>query len=61
MVPILIAGIAGAAIYAIKKCNSDDRDVYIEEAKNGNRTSIGDVKQAGYDALKGLGNKFINK
>lgn len=61
MVPILIAAIAGSAIAAIVKCNSDDNTTYQTESKTGNKSSIGDVKRAGYDALKGLGNKFINK
>ncbi len=62
MIPFIIAGIAGYAIYAIKKCNSDDNKVYTKESETGNKSSKGDVEQAGYDTLKGFGNnKFINK
>ena len=62
MVPILIAAIAGYAIYAIKKCNSDDNKTWQTESKTGNKSSKGDVDRAGYDTLKGFGNtKFINK
>ena len=62
MIPIIIAGIAGYAIYAIKKCNRDDTPTYQTESKAGNKSSKGDVDRAGYDTLKGFGNtKFINK
>lgn len=62
MIPFLIVAVAGYAIYAIKKCNSDDNKVHQTEAERGTRSTKGEVERARTEALKGFGNtKFINK